>query len=506
MIPPELHAQIRRLFYAEHWRLNTIADQLGLHHDTVRRAVESERFLRYGPQIRPSALDPYKAFIIATLEQYPRLRATRLWAMVRERGYPGSPIQVSRYVRTVRPAARAEAYLRLDTLPGEQGQVDWGHFGPIRVGSATRQLSCFALVLSWSRACYARFALDQTLESFLRGHVEAFAALQGIPRTILYDNLKSVVLERIGDHIRFHPRVLELAGHYHYGPQPCAVARGNEKGRVERFLGYLRHSFFAARAFRSVDDLNAQLARWIAEVAHARLVPGRRDQSVAEALAAEQPRLLPLPEHPFACQLLRAVSSGKTPYIRFDGNDYSIPHTLVRRPLTLVASEHHVRLLDGTSEVAQHTRSYDRGQRIEADGHLAGLVAAKRRAHDLRGRDRLRASCPQADAFLDALALRGEPLASQTTRLLRLLDQVGAGALDSALSDALTRGALSAASVAHILDQRRRARRLPPLVDLVLPADPRVRDLRVTPHALSAYDTLLTPPPRQEDRPDDATR
>jgi transposase len=184
MIPPELHAQIRRLFFAEHWRFNTIATQLGVHHDTVRRAVESERFIRPGRQVRPSALDPYKAFITATLEQYPRLRATRLWAMVRERGYPGSAIQVSRYVRTVRPAARAEAYLRLDTLPGEQAQVDWGNFGQVRVGSTTRLLSCFVLVLSWSRGCYARFALDQTLESFLRGHVEAFAALQGVPRTI----------------------------------------------------------------------------------------------------------------------------------------------------------------------------------------------------------------------------------------------------------------------------------------------------------------------------------
>ena len=142
MISPELHAQIRRLFFAEHWRVTTIATQLDVHHDTVRRVIESERFLRPGQQVRPSALDPYKAFITATLEQYPRLRATRLWAMVRERGYPGSALQVSRYVRTVRPAARAEAYLRLDTLPGEQAQVDWGNFGPIRVGSTTRLLSC----------------------------------------------------------------------------------------------------------------------------------------------------------------------------------------------------------------------------------------------------------------------------------------------------------------------------------------------------------------------------
>ena len=314
-------------------------------------------------------------------------------------------------------------------------------------------------------------------------------------------------LERVGDHIRFHPRVLELAGHYHFAPQPCAVARGNEKGRVERFIGFLRPAFFAARPFSSVADLNTQLTRWIAEVAHARPVPARREQRVADALAEEQPRLLPLPEHPFPTDLLRAVSSGKTPYIRFDGNDYSIPHSLVRRPLTLVASEHVVRVLDGSTEVARHARRYDRGQRIEDDAHLAALVAEKRRAHDLRGRDRLRQACPHAAAFVEALAVRGHPLARETTHLLRLLDQVGAPALEAALTEALARGAVSAASVAHVLDHRRRAAHQPPLLDLVLPADPRVRDLRVTPHALSAYDTLLTPPPAaDEERPDASPR
>lgn len=498
MIPPEQHAEIRRLYYAEHWRVDTIATTLGVHHDTVRRAVESDRFVRTGTQVRPSALDPYKAFLVATLEQYPRLRATRLYAMLRARGYVGSAVQVRRYVRTIRPAARAEAYLRLETLPGEQAQVDWGNFGAFPVGTARRVLSCFVLVLSWSRAVYARFALDQTMESFLRGHVEAFTALGGVPRTILYDNLKSVVLERVGDHIRFHPRVLELAGHYHFAPQPCAPYRANEKGKVERMIQYLRHSFFAARRFASLADLNAQLATWIAETAHARAVPGTPGRLVREAWEAERPRLLPLPEHALACDLVRAVVSGKTPYIRFDGNDYTIPHTLVRRPLTLVASETAVRVLDGTTEVARHARSYAHGQRVEEPAHLAALGRAKRRAHDLRGRDRLRQACPQADAFVDALARRGAPLAGQTAALLRLLDQYGAPALDAALATALARGAINAASVAHLLDQRARARRQPPPLPVVLPADPRVRDLRVTPHALTAYDGLLTPLPDKE--------
>ena len=420
--------------------------------------------------------------------------------MLRERGYPGSAVQVRRYVRIVRPTARTEAFFRLDTLVAEQGQVDWGNFGALQIGSARRVLSCFVLVLSWSRAVYARFALDQTLESFLRGHVEAFAALGGVPRTLLYDNLKSVVLERFGEHIRFHPRLLELAGHYHFAPQPCAVARGNEKGRVERMIQYLRHAFFAARRFASIDDLNAQLAQWIADTAHQRPVPGDpTGRRVSDALDEERPCLLPLPAHPFSCDLVRAVSSGKTPYLRFDSNDYSIPHTLIRRPLTLVASEHQVRILDGPTEVAGHARTYDRGQRIEAEAQLAGLTAAKRRAQELRGRDRLRQACPHAAAFLDALARRGELLARHTTALLRLLDQYDPGELDAALADALARDTLSAWAIAHRLDQRVRARRIPPPVPVLLPADPRVRDLRVTPHRLADYDGLLTPPAASED-------
>jgi hypothetical protein len=269
-------------------------------------------------------------------------------------------------------------------------------------------------------------------------------------------------------------------------------------------IQYLRHAFFTARPFTSIDDLNAQLAQWITDTAHQRPVPGDPTaRRVADALDEERPHLLPLPEHPFACDRVRAAVSGKTPYLRFDGNDYSIPHTLIRRPLTLVASEHEVRVLEGTTEVASHRRSYDRGQRLEVEAHLAALTAAKRRAHELRGRDRLRQACPHADAFLAALARRGERLAHHTTALLRLLDEYDAGELDAALAGALARDALSAWAIAHRLDQRARARRTPPPVPVLLPADPRVRDLRVTPHRLTDYDDLLTPlsPPEDADGP-----
>ena len=490
MIDAAQRARIRRLFYAEHWKVGTIATELGVHHEAVSHAIESDRFVSAGSLVRPTMLDPYKGIVGEILKQYPRLVATRIFGMVRDRGYTGSVVQLRRYVRTVRPA-RAEAFLRLQTLPGEQAQVDWGHFGKIRIGSALRTLYCFVFVLAWSRAMFAQFMLDATLEAFMRGHVLAFQALGGVPREILYDNLKSVVLERVGDHIRFHPRILDLAGYYCFAPKPCAPYRGNEKGKVERLIRYLRDSFFAARRFSSVEDLNAQLARWIAEVAHVRHAPGHADgRAVGDLLAEERLRLLPLPEHPMACGRVLGVTSGKTPYVRFDLNDYSIPHTHVKKPLTLLAEDHAVRVLDGDTELARHVRSYDRGKVIEAPEHIAALAREKRRAHDLRGRDRLRSVCLHTDALLDALALRGEHLGGQTSRLLQLLDRYGAVELDRAIEEALTRGTPSAASVAHVLDQRARARNALPPLDTLLPDDPRVRDLRVTPHALARYDEL----------------
>ena len=187
MITPEQRAEIRRLYYAEHWKVGTIAAQLGVHHETVLAAINRASVLTRGGRCRATTLDPYLPFLRDTLAQYPRLRATRLHEMVRQRGYPGSAVQVRRAVRRLRPAPPSEAYLRLATLPGEVAQVDWGSFGTIRIGRGVRPLSAFVMVLGYSRAIHAVFTLDQTLESFLRGHVEAFAALGGCARTLVYD-------------------------------------------------------------------------------------------------------------------------------------------------------------------------------------------------------------------------------------------------------------------------------------------------------------------------------
>jgi len=490
MISDDVRARIRRLFFAEHWKVGTIATELGVHQDTVARAIETTRFATVQFRTKAQMLDPYRDFVRATLDQYPRLCSTRLFEMIRDRGYQGSVFPLRRYVRRVRPARKPEAFFRLSTLPGEEAQVDWGSFGKFRIGNGERALSCFVMVLSWSRATFARFTLDQTLDSFLHCHVDGFEKFGGVPRAILYDNLKSVVLERQGDLIRFHSRILDFAGHYHFAPKPVAIARGNEKGRVERKIRDIRESFFAARTYGSLTDLNRQLDTWIERVVHQRRVPGDTGKLVAQALLEEQERLLKLPEHPFLTESIRAISSGKTPYLRFDKNDYSIPHTLIRKPLTVIASESTVRVLDGALEVARHPRSWGVRQQVEDEVHLAALLVDKRKSREHRGRNRLFAGCPAAQPFLAEVAKHSGHLGGTTSRLLRLLDQYGAAELDAALADAHRRNAFAAQSVAHVLDQRRRARGAPVPIAITLPNDPRVHGLVVTPHSLERYDRL----------------
>jgi transposase len=221
MIDPETRARIRHLFYAAHWKVGTIARELRLHADAVRLAVETERFNSPKP-VRTCVTDPYTGFIREILTEHPRLRATRVFQMIRDRGYPGSVVQLRRVVATMRPVPK-EAFLSLRTFPGEQGQVDWANFGEVPVGRARRPLSCFVITLSYSRALYFEFSFDQRLESFLRGHTHAFDDWEGLPGILLCDNLRSVVLERRGDAIHFHPRLLELCAHYHCSARPCQV-------------------------------------------------------------------------------------------------------------------------------------------------------------------------------------------------------------------------------------------------------------------------------------------
>jgi transposase len=470
MISPETRVQIRRYFYAEHWKIGTIAREFNVHPDAVRNAIESDRFNSTQP-MRPCNTDPYMEFVRQTLDQHPRLRATRIHQMIRDRGYTGSIVQLRRAVARLRPPAR-EPFLKLQAFPAEQAQVDWAHFGQVAVGRARRTLSCFVATLSWSRALYLEFFFDQTMENFLRGHVHAFEDWSGQPRVILYDNLRSAVLERRSNEIHFNPRLMELCAHYHFVARPCQVRAGNQKGRVERAIRYVRESFWAGRSFTTLAECNRQALLWRDQVAHRRGWPGDDSRTVAA----------------FPTDLVLPVRAAKTIYVRFDLNDYSIPPEAVGRQLTLVASDTEVRILEGTSEVARHHRTYDRHQLVLDPAHQHALLKTKRKAFDATPGCRLALAAPESKSLIDLAFAQGESAGSQTAQLLKLLDLYGPAALRRAINEALERNTPRASSVAFLLRKQQRSAPAPMAVDLS--RHPEARAIEVRPHDLETYDEL----------------
>lgn len=491
MITDELEQQILRLHDVERWRVGTIARQLGIHHSTVRRVLAQASAVQASPPLRVSRIDPYRPFVLQTLAKYPTLTAARLYAMVSERGYRGCASHFRHLVAGMRQRAPAQAYLRLRTLPGEQMQMDWAHFGHLQIGRARRALMAFVMVSSYSRRLFLRFFLDARIDSFLRGHVEAFAAFGGCSRVILYDNLKSAVLERVGDAIRFNPELLTLARHFRFEPRPVAVARGNEKGRVERSIQYVRHAFFAAREFAGLDDLNAQARAWCEGVASDRPWPEDRRITVREAFERERAALLPLPEREVALGTRVAVPVHKTPYVRFDLNDYSVPHTHVQRTLWVLADERRVRVFDGTQELVDHPRSWDSGAQVEDPRHVQALVQYKAAARAHRACDRLAQAAPASAQLLQRAAERGHNLGTITAALMRLLDRYGAAALQAAIGEALLRDVPHPNAVRLALERAREEQGLPPPTALCLSEEAARRDAPVRSHALATYDHLV---------------
>jgi transposase len=499
VIPKDLEAKIRRLFHAEGWPVGTIARQLGLHHSTVHRALRDDGVPLETLGRRPSIVDPYVPFMVQTLRQYPDLRASRLYEMVKERGYTGAPDHFRAIVARHRPRPPAEAYLRLSTLPGEQAQADWASFGHLDIEGAKRPLVAFVLVLSWSRRLFLRFGMDQRTGAFLAHHQAAFEEWGGVPRVVLYDNLKSAVIERVGDAIRFNETLLSFAAHHRYEPRPVAPYRGNEKGRCERAIRYVRDSFWPARTWRDLGDLNEQAEAWCRKTTDARRHPEDRTRSVGDAFAEEQPKLLPPPTDRFAVEDRIEVRVGKTPYVRFDSNDYSVPHDRVRRTLVVFASADTVRVLDGTEEVARHARAWGKGGQVEDPSHIQALAQEKREAGEARGTNRLVRAVPGCRALLEALAERGGNIGGAVAHLGRLLDAYGPQELAHAVKETLSADAPHVTAVRLVLDRRRKDRGLPPPLPVPLPDDPRVRDLVVRPHALDTYDRLTDPKTQEDD-------
>lgn len=487
-------AEIRRLHFAEHWKVGTIVTQLGLHHEVVERVLGLGKGARLRPAVLradevvtvPLPLHGYETFVTETLAQYPRLRATRLYDMLVERGYEGSTRSVRRHVRLVRPAPKSEVFLRVEALIAEQAQVDWAYVGNVNFAGGTRQLWAFVMVLSYSRAMWAELVIDLSAISLRRSLVRACSYFGGATRQWLFDNPKIVVLERHGDAVRYHPELLALAAELCVAPRLCGVRKPQQKGKVERAIRFLRDRFFAARTIRDVERGNAELLTFLEKIANVRPHPRWPERRVNEVLAEEKARLLALPDPLPATELALPITVDKTAFVHVDKNQYSVPSVYAEKTRMLVTDDTSVKLCDGEKAVAEHVRCWGRNQRIEAPEHRAALLEHKRAAREAKGRDRLGAAIPGFAILQERWVEAGRNVGFMTAKALRLLDLYGVEILGAAASEAIARGTHDPGALAVLCEERRRAADSPVPIDIDLGAH--VPDRDVIPHDLETYD------------------
>ncbi len=351
-----------------------IARHTGLDRKTVRKYVE--RGLEppaYRPRPpRAGKITPFERYLRQRVEAYPELTASRLMREIREQGYDGGYTAVKDFLREVRPVPPSGFELRFETPPGRQAQVDFAHFRVVFEDEpgVERIVWLFSLVLGHSRMLWARFVLRQDMQTLLRCHTAAFEALGGVPEHVLYGRMRAVFSREdpVSGHIVYNPTLLGFARHYGYLPKACRPYRAKSKGKVERPFRYIRQDFFLGRSFRNLDDLNAQLGRWLTEVANAR-THATTGRVVVEHFAEERPSLQRLPAGPFQAVLRLERRITRDGMVSVDGNLYSVPNSATKRVVEVHSTAREVRILEQGRIIALHPLLEGRGQRCIAAGH-----------------------------------------------------------------------------------------------------------------------------------------
>lgn len=489
MIDAATKQKIRHLFFRDHYTIHAIGKSLGVHHGTVKKAINYDSFHPKKEIERRSILDGYSHFIDEHLELYPKITATRLMQILRDRGYSGSISTLRNELRQRRPRLQ-RAYNRMTVSPGEQGQVDWAHCGSLKVGGAERKLYVFVMVLSYSRAVYAEFCLNMKTATFLRCHERAFEYFSGIPKILLYDNLKSVVLARRGREVRFNPEILDFSGFYHFEPRPCNVYSGNEKGRVERTIRYIRDNYLAARPLTDLRTMNESILQWCGNVANRRHWPEDRSYLVKDRWEKEKAHLFRLCDRRLTPEEQLSTTAKKTPWICFDLNFYSIPPDFIGRPLIISAGDHRVSILCDGSVIAEHQRSYDRNRFVEFSAHRKALTNHSAFGRSSFFKETLVKDFPLIGQILEDQFKCGRDIPALVRSLFRCRYAAGDEVFGGAIKLAVAAERYSIDSVRHFIQQIETGSQAEPHLPLDLPNRPKVRDLEIKPRSLDSYDHL----------------
>ena len=488
MISYELYCQIRLLYQERGLNFAQIARELHLDEETVAKWARAKSYSgssRTNTQ-RKSKLDPYKLIIQRWLERHPYTARQVFQRLRSEEGYSGGITILTDYVRTIR-RVHAPAFLTLSFAPGECAQVDWGCAGSMSVGSTTRRLSFFVMVLCYSRLSYVEFSLKEATEHFLQAHQNALEFFGGVPAKVLIDNPKTAVLKHpSGEKPLFHPRYLDFAAHYGFEPRACNVRKPNEKGRVESGVGYVKKNFLHGLELPpGLDALNAAVRHWMDSIANVRIHGETRKQPL-ELFEREKAHLKPLPPRPTDTAVTDTVRVNSRFRIRLDTNRYSVPSRYASQRVTLKKFANRLCIYHEGQLIATHTRSYDRHQDIENPDHAKELLSQRTKARNAKVLLAFYALCPRAEEYYRQLQERRFNARLHIAKIMALSEVYGPDKVARAIEDAFEFAAFSSDYIANILEQRERLAPPPGPLHLIRRQD--LLDVELAPADLSIYE------------------
>ena len=484
MIDYETFCKIKDWHNRDRLKSSQIAEKIGMDSRTVQKWLDTKSFRPRVSTPGDTIITPFKQEINRMLEKHP-YTARQIFQQLQEQNYKGSYTTVKRFVNKVRPK-RTTAYLKLSFAPGECGQVDWGSFGSVNVGNTRRRLSFFVMVLCYSRLMYVEFTVSQTMEHWLSCHQHAFEFFGRVPERIMVDNLKSAVLKRIvGQDPVFNQKYLDFSQHYGFEISACNVRKGNEKGRVERGVGYVKKNLLKGLVISDFSHLNPACRNWL-EMANSR-IHGETKKIPKELFKKECQHLQSLPLHPYDIGTISQVRATSQFRISLDSNRYSVPAEYAGSKLTLKTYPDRLCFYHEDKLLARHTRCYDRNQDIEDPDHPKALLAKRRKAKVQMIYKRFLALSPRSEEYYHSLAKKRLNPTGHVRKIVALSEIYSPDEVKRAMDDAFLFQAFSSEYIANILAQRNRQIEQPGALHLTRSSD--LLDIEIESPDLNIYKT-----------------
>ena len=465
---------------------NQIAGQLRVGRETIKKYLENPEKTFNSKTPRGSKLDPFKDDIDRYLDEAPYVKATVIIQRLQQKGFTGEITILRNHLRKIRGKSKnREPYIRFESGPGEQMQIDWGHFGSLVYGEEKRKLYALAVIESYSRKLYVEFTHSQKQESLHQGLLNAFIYFGGTPKSVLVDNMLTAVIERDRSLIRFNEAFLDFLRPLRINPSACNVRSPHEKGKVESSIKYLRYNFWPLRTFTDLESVQTQVHKWLETTANKRIHQStgqRPDDRFKDVSLNPLPELLPDSRETLQVPVYKDFA------VRFDCNTYTVPPWTIGKKLTLKADNTNITIYHKEKAIASHQRSWDKRKRIELSAHTEQVRKMKKRLWQDRQIAEFLSLGQDAHNYLDELVKAGQPVKKNVARLLDLKDEYGIPALVLAMQKAINYHAAGADYIENILYQEMTPQRVHPPVRL---KNKNLNHIRLPQPLLAEYDAYI---------------